>query len=276
MESYSVLMSVYEKERPEFLRQSIDSMLCQTVPTDDFVLVCDGPLPEPLERTVEEYEKKCCGVMHVVRLSENQGLGAALNAGLSACRNELVARMDSDDISVPRRCALQLAEYERRPELSVLSGTVLEFENHTENVISEKKLPLTNEEIIHYAGLRNPFNHPAVMYRKSAVIQTGGYRQAPLHEDYDLWTRMLMKGYPCGNLPDPLVYMRVDEGFYQRRGGLQYCKTMMGFHRELFVKGFSTHGQYLLSTAMYLGSGLMSMPMRRLAYRRMLRKKMRT
>ena len=104
MDNYSVLMSVYHKEKAEFLREALDSIWNQTVQTDDFVLVCDGPLNEELDSVIAEHEKAHPGVLHVIRLEKNGGLGNALNIGIKQCKNELIARMDSDDISYPDRC----------------------------------------------------------------------------------------------------------------------------------------------------------------------------
>ena len=146
-ENYSVLMSVYYKEQPDYLRQAMESVRGQTVPTNDFVLVCDGPLTDGLEAVIREEQEKCGPILHVVRLEENGGLGNALEKGLKLCRNELVARMDSDDISRPDRCEKQLELFGRYPDVSLSSGAVSEFITDPKHPTGKRTLPVTDEEI---------------------------------------------------------------------------------------------------------------------------------
>ena len=207
-ENYSVLMSVYHKEKPAHLEQAIESIQRQTRPADDFVLVCDGPLSAELDTVITEKQRELGAVLHVVRLMKNGGLGSALNAGIACCKNELVARMDSDDIAYPERCEKQLAVFCAHPEISICSGTVEEFSASPEIVDVRRVLPETNAEIIRFAKKRNPFNHPCVMYKKSAVEAVGSYMDFYLLEDYYLWLRMLMAGYQGYNLQEPLLHMR--------------------------------------------------------------------
>ena len=162
--SYSVLMSVYAKEKAEYLRQAMDSIWNQTIQTDDFVLVCDGPLNNELDAVIDEMEKAHPETLHVVRLEKNGGLGNALNIGIKECKNELVARMDSDDISMLERCEKQLTMFIEHPDISICSGTVIEFIGTTENAIGKRTLPETDDEIKAFSRKRNPCNHPAVMF----------------------------------------------------------------------------------------------------------------
>lgn len=270
--AYSVLMSVYGREKAAYLETSVQSMLHQTVPPSNFVLVCDGALTAELDAVIDSFSKRYPQLFQIVRLAENQGLGKALNAGLAVCRYDLVARMDSDDVSAPQRCALQLAAFAREPALAMVGGAVSEFEKDPTCPVAVKKMPESHEEILRYAKLRNPFNHPSVMYRRSAVLRAGGYRDAPLHEDYDLWVRMLMNGARTCNLPQVLCNMRVDEGMYERRGGLRYLRLLSGFHRKLYRMGFCSLGQYVTSVAVYAVSCLAPASVRRRLYQKILRK----
>lgn len=113
-QNYSVLMSVYSKEKAKYLRESIDSMLNQTVPPQDFVVVCDGILGDELYQVIYEKKQQQSECFQIVQLPENRGLGEALKEGLAYCRNELVARMDSDDISAPKRCEWQLNAFKEK------------------------------------------------------------------------------------------------------------------------------------------------------------------
>ena len=237
---YSVLMSVYIKEDPGNLLQAMESMVQQTVPPDDFVLVCDGPMTPLLDNVIAEEKKKLGETLQVVRLSENGGLGRALNIGLSYCKNDLVARMDSDDISVPDRCQKQLMLFAKNPKLDISSGTLLEFVDSPQKPIGKREVPIENKDIVHYSKKRSPFNHPCVMFRKEAVKKVGGYKETyHLFEDYYLWIRMLQSKCYAQNLPDVLLYMRAPVDMYKRRGGKEYAKSMLRFHWWVFTSGWT-------------------------------------
>ena len=159
--AYSVLMSVYHKEKPEYLKQAIESIQAQSLPTDDFVLVCDGPLNDGLDAIIAKKQQEMGEILNIVRLAKNGGLGNALNEGIKHCKNELVARMDSDDIAYPDRCEKQIAVFNVHPEVSVCSGIVEEFTTDPETVDTRRVPPETNAEIVEFAKKRNPFNTPA-------------------------------------------------------------------------------------------------------------------
>ena len=222
---YSVLMSVYHKEKPEYLEQAIASIQAQTLPTDDFVLVCDGPLNAVLDAVVAKKQQEMGETLNVVRLAKNGGLGNALNEGIKHCKNELVARMDSDDIAYQDRCEKQIAVFYTHPEVSVCSGIVEEFTSTPDVVDAKRVPPEAHEEIVEFAKKRNPFNHPCVMYKKSAVEAVGSYQDFYLLEDYYLWLRMLMAGYQGYNIQEPLLHMRAGSDMYLRRAGWKYAKT---------------------------------------------------
>lgn len=251
LDNYSVLMSVYFGEKPEYLRQSVESILAQTVQTDDFVLMCDGPLTEELDAVINEYCQSHGDILRVIHLEENRGLAHALNCGLKICKNDLVARMDSDDVALPRRCELQLKKFEEDPQLAIVGGAIDEFEGSPENVISHKHMPESYEDLLRYARMRNPFNHPTVMYRRSVIIAVGSYPSNILHEDYALWGNLLMSGAKACNLPDTLCNMRVDNGLYDRRGGYSYLKQAIKLRWQLYRSGL-----YTLTSFIVVSSGL--------------------
>lgn len=244
---YSVLMSVYYKESPEYLRTSMDSIQRQSVPTNDFVVVCDSPLDPELDAVLqEEQEKFGNNALHIHRLEKNGGLGNALNEGLKICQNELVARMDSDDISRPDRCEKQLRVFEQNPEIDFTSGTISKFETDPKVPSGERHLPVTNEKIIKFSKKRNPMNHVAVMLKKSAVESAEGYKETfHLFEDYYLWVRMLRKGLRTQNIPDVIVDVRTPADMYLRRGGKEYVKTMMTFQKWLRSTGWTSELDFL-------------------------------
>ncbi|MBR1456679.1 MAG: glycosyltransferase, partial [Oscillospiraceae bacterium] len=267
-----VLMSVYQKEKAENLKAAMDSIWRQTVPTDDFVLVCDGPLTPELDAVVAEMEAQHPGVLHVVRLEENRGLGSALNTGLRACGHALVARMDSDDISRPDRCEKQLRVFAAQPELAICSGIVEEFSDSPAHVDARRIPPETHEEILAFAKSRNPFNHPCVMYRKAAVEAVGSYRHFYLLEDYYLWIRMLQAGARGYNLQEPLLWMRAGPQMYRRRSGAEYAKSQRALFKYMRDAGMIGTPRYYASVVERTCASLIPNGLRELVYRTAMRK----
>ncbi len=245
-------MSVYFREKPEYLNTALESISRQTVTPSEIVMVCDGKLTDELNRVLSDWEKKLGSLMKTVRLPENQGLGAALNIGLTHCTYELVARMDTDDVSMPDRIERQLTVFESDPDISICSGTVEEFEKSPEEVLSRRNLPEDNPQIIEFCKKRNPFNHPCVMYRKSEVLKAGGYQSFYLLEDYWLWIRMLQNGAKGYNIQAPLLWMRAGSGMYKRRSGLQYVKSQARLFFEMrkmkFITGFEMCSSIFIRT----------------------------
>ena len=271
-ENYSVLMSVYYKENSEYLKQAIESIQAQTFPTDDFVLVCDGPLNQELDSVIKKKQQEMKNILNVVRLKKNAGLGNALNKGIQQCKNELVARMDSDDISYPDRCEKQLMVFNTYPEISVCSGIVEEFATNPKVVESRRVPPETQEEIREFAKVRNPFNHPCVIYKKPDVEAVGSYKDFYLLEDYYLWVRMIMAGYQGYNLQEPLLHMRAGTDMYMRRGGLKYAKTQEKLFRFMKNNGFISKGQYIKNCVIRGESSLAPNWLRKFVFEKVLRK----
>lgn len=269
---YSVLMSVYHKEKPEYLKQAIESIQAQTLQTDDFVLVCDGPLNDALDKVIATKQQEMGTTLNVVRLAKNGGLGKALNEGLKHCKNELVARMDSDDIAYLDRCEKQMVIFNTHPEVRICSGIVEEFTTDPSTVDARRVPPETNAEIVEFAKKRNPFNHPCVMYKKSAVEAVGSYQDFYLLEDYYLWLRMLMAGYQGYNIQESLLHMRAGSEMYLRRAGWKYAKTQMGLFKFMKNEGFIGERQYIKSCVIRSGSALAPNWLRKFMFEKVLRK----
>ena len=270
--NYSVLMSVYHKEKAEYLKQSMESMFSQTIPTNDFVLVCDGPLNNELDKVIQEMEHKYGEYLHVVRLKENGGLGHALQVGVLECKNDIIARMDSDDISRPERCEKELAVLENRAEISIVGALIEEFCNTPEEVNAQRVVPETSEEIIQFAKKRNPFNHPSVMYRKKAVLEAGNYQDVRFMQDYYLWMDMLIKGQQGYNIQEPLVWMRADSNLFKRRSGKLYVQLQVNLFKKMRDVGFITYPEYLTSCGIRVCSALAPNWLRRFMFKKVLRK----
>lgn len=228
---YSVLMSLYIKENPQYLIAAIDSMIKQTVKPDEIVIVEDGQLTDELYAVLDEYEKKYEGLFKRVVNEKNLGLGLALNRGLEECRNELVARMDTDDISKPDRCEKQLEYFNKYPETDVVSGDIEEFIGEITNVVGIRAVPQSDKEIKEYMKKRCPLNHVAVMMKKSTVVDVGNYIDWFWNEDYYLWVRLMKAGAVFGNTGTVLVSVRTGSDMYSRRGGIKYFKSEVGIQK---------------------------------------------
>lgn len=235
---YSVLMSVYAKDKPEYLFEAIQSMLAQTVPPEQFVIVIDGPVLDELMQPIYEYQRYYVDLFTIVPLEKNKGLGNALNEGLRHCRNELVARMDADDISLPERCEKELACFCEDKGLDICGCNLDEFEGEPENVVTSRVVPSEYGKIKKFMRRRQAFNHPTVIYKKTAVIKAGGYLQLKRKEDFDLFSRMLTQGARAENLEEHLYLYRVNRENYRRR------KSWDNFRSAVYVywRHWKRHG----------------------------------
>ena len=247
---YSVLMGLYHKDSPEFLRVAIDSMLNQTIPPEEYFIAVDGPIGEELQEVLNDYRKRYGDLFTIYYHPENRGIGAILGEVLPLCRNEFIARMDADDYSVPERIEKEAAVFEEHPEYDWVGSNVDEFHDDISRPVSHVIMPETHEEILKFARRRCPFRQPTLLVRKSAVIDAGGYRDFHRHEDYDLIVRMLHnirgggKGY---NLQEVLVYVRISKDFYRRRGGLQLALENLKVKAEFLRKGFISYSDFIIS-----------------------------
>lgn len=269
----SVLMSVYEKEKPAYLQEALTSLEEQTKKPEEIVLVEDGPLPKELEAVVQVFEKTEDSIRRkVIRLPENILLGRALAEGMKACSEELVARMDSDDIAVPERFELQFEYMKNHPKTAVLGGLIEEFDTADPTCRRVKHMPIAWEELRSYSRYRNPVNHMTVMFRKSAVEAAGGYRHFPYLEDYDLWTRMLAGGERFANLDTVLVRARTEKSFYGRRGGFAYFQRYRKLRVQQRKLGLLSPGEYGKAVLLTAGMTLAPSSLRSLFYRKALRR----
>lgn len=272
MEKYSVLMSLYKKEKPDYLRLALDSMLGQTVAPDEIVIVEDGPLTDALYQVLDEYEQKSAITIRRVRNARNKGLGLALNDGLQVCRNELVARMDTDDISKPDRCEKQLKVFDNRPELAIVGAWVDEFTVSPDQVVSTRAVPTTSEEIYEFAKRRSAFNHPAVMYRRSVVLAQNGYSDLRRNQDVDLFGRMLYAGCKAENISEALLWFRSNDDLAKRRKSWDNTWSYISTIRRFWKMGYSSLFDYLLVLVAQTVMFVMPVNVQHWLYKKLLRK----
>lgn len=243
---FSVSISVYKNDNPEYFSLALNSIIHQTVPPSEIVLVVDGPIPRSIEEVIIK-TKSIFKNIKIIRLIENMGHAAARQVGIEATSSELVALMDSDDISFTNRFEKQLVRFQNDETLDVLGGQINEFIGSINNIVGIRKVPLRNSEIKNYLKTRCPFNQVTVMMRKTSVLLAGGYIDWHYEEDYYLWIRMYEAGFKFQNLSDNLVYVRVGKDMYKRRGGVKYFISEAKLQQYMWKNRIIKWPQYLFN-----------------------------
>lgn len=240
---FSVSLCVYKNDNPGHFKVALESVINQTIKPDEIVLVVDGPIPESIDEVIKNYQSE--SFFKVIRLTKNVGHGNARRTGLENCSNELIALMDADDISVPDRFEKQIRCFEQNENLSIVGGNIREFIDSTDNVVGIREVPPEDLSIKQYLKKRCPFNQMTVMFRHSEVEKAGGYLDWYCNEDYYLWVRMYQNMATFKNLVDCLVYVRVGEEMYQRRGGWRYFKSEAKLQRYMLNHDIIHYFMYL-------------------------------
>lgn len=243
----SVVMSTYAGDDSDELSQALESVFDQTRPPDEVVLVADGPLPEPLDTVVAEYEADHPQTLRVHRLPENRGQGLARAAGVEQASHPLVAIMDADDVCAPTRFERQLDYLANHPDVDVVGSYLGEFSDDPDDLHAVREVPVDHEEIARMARHRSPMNQTTVLFRREAALAAGNYRDVDRLEDYGLWVRMLVEGARFANVPEVLVYARAGEEMYRRRGGWTYAREEARFQWECWRWGFLSGPRILLN-----------------------------
>ncbi len=227
---YSFLTSIYRNTNVDEMKECVFSMLNQTLSPEQIVIVIDGEIESDLHDYVYGLKEAQPSLFAICPLEKNSGLGIALREGMKQCRNELIARIDTDDICVLDRCEKQVKFMVEHPEVGALGTNIAEFVDNRDNIVAYRNVPETHEEICKYMKKRCPLNHMTVMLRKSEVIKAGEYQHWHYNEDSYLWARMFLADCKFYNIQEILVYARVDVDTYRRRGGYKYYKS----ERDLF------------------------------------------
>lgn len=247
MNNYSVLMSVYIREKSEYLEESVLSVMNQTIVPNDFVLVCDGPLTDELNSKIDLLCKRY-SIINVIRLSENQGLGAALAEGIKHTKNDIVMRMDSDDICLPNRAETELPLMNK---YDVVGGYISEFEDTPDNIIGIRKVPETYRSISNFIKKRNPFNHPTIMFKKDIVLKAGNYQTFMFLEDYYLWVRLIKITNKLYNVQQVLVNMRSGVAMRARRSSRAARKSIKELRKYMYKIGIINWFSYVWYSFVY-------------------------
>lgn len=270
---FSVLMSVYIKENPNYFDQSLKSIEQQTILPNEVILVEDGPLTSELYEVVDKHKLIWNNKLKIVKRAHNGGLGSALRMGTKHVSTDWIARMDTDDISVPDRFETQLKEIVNHPNYAVIGGQVDEFTGTPDNKVGSRQVPQKKEDIYNYIKYRNPFNHPTVMINKNKLLAVGGYKSTDRLEDYNLWVQFVKNKQEVVNLDKVLVHMRVNDNLYQRRGGFRYLRNYMRMKKKWHKQGTGTYKSVFISDASMIANTIMPEKFRKYLYQNFLHKK---
>lgn len=269
---FSVLMSVYKNEKVEFFKQALDSVITQTLVPDEIILIRDGEVPEVLQNAIDEYLSKYPKLFTYIPLETNGGLGNALRIGVERAKNEIIARMDTDDICVPNRFEKQMRFMQDNPQVDIVGGNIAEFTDTPERIVDYRIVPSSHEEIEEFIKKRSPFNHMTVVFKKQSVLKANNYQSFYLFEDWYLWLRMYLQGCKFANLDEILVFARTTD-MSARRGGWKYyksCKKLLKFMKKNKIIGFFS---YMKSSIIrFCGYVLIPNKLRAWCYKKFLRK----
>lgn len=221
MESkFSVLLNVYANDNPFWIKQSLHSVLTNTLKPSEVIVIVDGFVDKEIQNVLDLALRD--EVVRILTLPDNKGRGLALAFAVPKCKYDLIALMDADDISRKDRFEKQLSAFASDPDLSVVGGQIQEVDSDTLAPLAKRKVPLNHKEICKYLKTRMPFNNVSVMFKKEAILEAGNYKPFGMMEDYYMWARVIAKGYKTANLPDILADVRVNRDLYKRRGGFKY------------------------------------------------------
>ena len=271
--NFSVLLSVYSREDPCFLTSALESIWdLQTVKPSEIVIVKDGPLTPELDKVINTFQKNA--PCQIVSLEINQVLGVDLVRGVIHCKNEYIARMDSDDIALPNRFEKQMVFMSSHPEIDICGGMIQEFLESPDQPTGLRVLPEDADAIYSFMKFRCPFNHMTVCFKKDVVVKAGNYQTLHGYEDYWLWARILQSGGKGANLPDVLVYARTGNNMLARRRGWKLCKSEIELARRFHKIGVFSFPEMLRNIILRSGVRLLPASVLKIAYKYLRKRKM--
>lgn len=269
---FSVLMPIYCKEKAEYFEIALNSIINQTLKPDEIVIVKDGPLTEELEKVIDEFLTAFPDLFNITVLPENVGQGRARNAGLNACKYDIIALLDSDDIATLERFETQINYLKKHPEIDVIGSFITEFENNPTKIESIKTVPINHEDIYQFGKWRNPMNNMTVMYKKEKVLNVGGYNTFDFGEDYLLFAKMLLNGSKFYNLAECLVNVRAGSRMLAKRVGWHRIKQEFMLFYEFRKMGYINNFEFIRNVSLKFLLRVIPDWLRRFIYKKFLRK----
>ena len=267
---FSVLMSVYKNDKPEYVKIAIDSLLTQTTLPSQIVIIEDGKVSNELDSLLDNYAKEN-KTIEIHKRKQNIGLGLTLNEGLNYCKYDYIARMDADDYSMPTRFEKEIEYIRKHPEIDVVGCLIEEYDEQMTDKLATRVVPEKDEDIKKYMKKRNGINHVTVIYKKDAVIKAGSYEDCPYFEDYYLWCKMIKNGCKFYNIQEVLMKIRAGFDMTKRRGGITYSKHIINFEKKIKSLGIINQIDYIVNLAIRLTVAMIPNSMRLFLYKKQLR-----
>ena len=231
---FSVLLPILErKDIIEGFPKALESIYRNTILPDQVVVTVDGKVSSFFKDLIVKYQEKYN--LDLIWIPEKVGLDKALNIGLEKCNNEYVFRADGDDINHKDRFEEQL------PFLylyDVVGSNIDEYDQFG-NYISTRFVPKFNEEISKMMPFRNPINHMSVAFKKSKVMEVGGYPNLFLKGDYGLWIKLKAANFKFYNLEKSLVNASTGDRMIKDRGGARYILSELLLQKYLLQNGLT-------------------------------------
>lgn len=270
---FSAILCVYYKDNPDFFKEALESIINQTLVPNEVVIVCDGPLNAQLDLIINNACKKY-KFINVYRFEKNVGHGNARRYAIDKCSNNIIALMDADDISVHDRFEKQIDIFKNNKNVHVVGGQIFEFIGKIDNIVGKRILPEMDSDIKEYMKKRCPMNQVTVMFNKDAVIDSGNYIDWYCEEDYYLWIRMIEKNYNFYNIQSNLVFVRVGNEMYGRRGGLKYFKSEKRVQKYMLKHNLINYRTYLYNImTRFVAEVMLTNKLRGFVYKIFLREK---
>lgn len=238
----SLLIAVHYEIKPLQLKVSIESIFLQNSIPNEIIIISDGPISFELLKYLSEIRIRH-NQISIIYLKKNKGLAYALNFGVEKSKNNLIARLDPEDININDRFLVQKKEFDKNPNLSICGSYIQEKSKSKTRLI---KKPLTDNEIKFSLKIKNPIIHSTVMFKKSDIISVGGYPNIFKCQDYFLWVKCMEKKSKFKNIDKALVISKLDSNLMKRRG-LNYFYYEKKIYRYMLKKKIISNYIYFLN-----------------------------
>lgn len=239
---FSCLYPLYYESRLNEVKTSFSSIINQSLKANEILIIFDGPIKKEIVLFLQKFKKK--NRIKIIKFKKNLGLGGVLKKTIKLTKYEVIIRADADDINKKKRFESLINFLKKNPDVHVVSSLIKE-KSLKEYFV--KKIPLTYKEILKIKNFRNPINHPAVAFKKKAVLKSGGYEVVPYFEDYFLWLKMINKNFIFKNINKVLVVSNINQNFYTRRSGLRYFKNYLFFLNKIYSKKYINIYEYMIN-----------------------------
>lgn len=265
----SVVMACYADDSLRTLTEAVESVLCQTAPPHEFIIVVDGPVPPMVTQYLNNLSAKR-PVVKVIKSPRNSGAGPARNLGMAAATGEFIAIMDADDVLYPDRLSTQLDALITQG-VDAVWGWQEEFDDETGAPMGLKRSAEHHDEIIEQLKFRNLLPDPTTLLRRECFEVTGGYGTYSIGMDHQFFVAMALAGFRFYCVQRPLVRVRVSPAQRQRRGGIRLFRQDVMLRNWMLRSGFITRTQYVKALVAYAIFRSLPNGVRHLVYRHALR-----